>query len=217
MIFSRSFRCRCRRRPVAAGRDVLQIEGVAGNRLDYQHFSVMMSRSRKVAMFVAVNIDGKASKSIQRENDVWSLDGRIPIEAQIGEDLYSANDLDRGHLVRREDPNWGTWKKPGSPTRTRSISPIARRKWPPSTSVLEQYVICRCCRRGHRIRQRRLRAARPGPLPLPRLARRPDRGHRVERPARQRGRLTRWRRVRSAPITSRSRASSGSRRSPAGT
>jgi endonuclease G len=95
------------------GRDVLQIQGVEGNRLDYQHFSVVMSRSRKIAMFVAVNIDGKASKSIQRENDVWSLDGRIPIEAQIGEDLYSANDLDRGHLVRREDPNWGSMEEAG--------------------------------------------------------------------------------------------------------
>lgn len=87
--------------------DVLPIEGTANNRLDYQHFSVIMSRSRRIAMFVAVNIDGAQSKSIQRQNDVWALDGRIPAEAQIGEELYSANDLDRGHLVRREDPNWG--------------------------------------------------------------------------------------------------------------
>jgi endonuclease G, mitochondrial len=96
-----------------AGRDVLEIEGATGNRLDYQHFSVVMSRSRKIAMFVAVNIDGKLSRSIQRENDVWFLDGRIPIDAQIGEELYSANDLDRGHLVRREDPNWGTMEQAG--------------------------------------------------------------------------------------------------------
>ena len=34
--------------------------------------------------------------------------------------------------------------------------------------------------------ERRLRAARAGPLPLPRLARRADRGHRVERAARSR-------------------------------
>lgn len=97
----------------AGGRDVLQIEGVEGNRLDYQHFSVVMSRSRKIAMFVAVNIDGKESRSITRDSDAWSLDGRIPIEAQIGEELYSSNDLDRGHLVRREDPNWGTMAEAG--------------------------------------------------------------------------------------------------------
>jgi endonuclease G len=94
-------------------RDVLEIDGVEGNRLNYQHFSVVMSKSRKIAMFVAVNIDGKKSISIHRENDAWALDGRIPLEAQIGEELYSANDLDRGHLVRREDPNWGTEDEAG--------------------------------------------------------------------------------------------------------
>jgi len=96
-------------RPVGrASRDVLAVEGSPDNQLDYQHFSVVMSRSRKLPMFAACNIDGKASKSIEREDDVWFLDGRIPLDAQIGEDLYAANDIDRGHLVRREDPNWGT-------------------------------------------------------------------------------------------------------------
>ena len=94
--------------PIGRSRnDVLPIEGAPKKRLDYQHFSVVMSQSRRIAMFVAVNIDGKQSKKIQRDSDVWALDGRIPVEAQIGEELYSANDLDRGHLVRREDPNWG--------------------------------------------------------------------------------------------------------------
>jgi endonuclease G len=87
--------------------DVLPIRG-AKNRLDYHHFSVVMSKSRRMAMFVAVNIDGKKSKALSRGSDVWYLDGRIDAEAQIGEDLYSDNLLDRGHLVRREDPNWGT-------------------------------------------------------------------------------------------------------------
>ena len=89
-------------------RDVLTIDGVPGNRLDYQHFSVVMSRSRKIAMFVAVNIHGEKSQSIRRQGDVWALDGRISPEDQIGEELYADNDLDRGHLVRREDPNWGS-------------------------------------------------------------------------------------------------------------
>jgi endonuclease G len=46
--------------------------------------------------------------SIDRERDVWHLDGRISPSAQLGEDLYADNRLDRGHLVRREDPNWGS-------------------------------------------------------------------------------------------------------------
>jgi endonuclease G len=88
--------------------DVLPVEGSGGGRLDYQHFSVVMSKSRRIAMFVAVNIDGSQSKKIERDSDKWFLDGRIPLEAQIGEELYAGNLLDRGHLVRREDPNWGT-------------------------------------------------------------------------------------------------------------
>ncbi len=87
--------------------DVLAVPGNAGSRLDYTHFSVVMSRDRKIAMFVGVNIDGATSEQLPRGEDKWSLDGRIPLEAQVGEDLYADNLLDRGHLVRREDPNWG--------------------------------------------------------------------------------------------------------------
>ncbi len=46
--------------------------------------------------------------SIKRTPDKWSYDGRVPLEAQPGETMCGDNDLDRGHLVRREDPNWGT-------------------------------------------------------------------------------------------------------------
>ena len=76
--------------------------------LHYQHFSLAMSKSRKIAVFTAVNIDGSKAVKITRGTDKWALDGRIPIEFQIGEEIYEDNDLDRGHLVKREDPNWGT-------------------------------------------------------------------------------------------------------------
>ncbi len=62
-------------------------------------------------------------------------------------------------------------------------------------------------------RQRGMRAARPGSLPLPRLARREDRGDRVERPADQRGRESARRLVDDRPGSRRGRrASSGSPR-----
>lgn len=77
------------------------------NRLDYMHFSVAMSKSRRMALYVGVNIDGQQAVQIKRSKDVWRYDGRIPREAQIGNELYLDNLLDRGHLVRREDPNWG--------------------------------------------------------------------------------------------------------------
>lgn len=87
--------------------DVLPVTGSEGDRLDYEHFSILMSKSRRLALFTAVNIDGSASVSVPRGGDPWAFDGRIPEEAQAGYELYADNDFDRGHLVRREDPNWG--------------------------------------------------------------------------------------------------------------
>ncbi|CAO3401295.1 DNA/RNA non-specific endonuclease [Azospirillum palustre] len=90
----------------AATDDVLPVDG-GGTRLDYEHFSIVMSKSRRMAIVVGCNINGASTVSIERGKDKWAYDGRIPIEAQIGEALYAGSGLDRGHLVRREDPNWG--------------------------------------------------------------------------------------------------------------
>ncbi|TWI55477.1 endonuclease G [Pseudomonas duriflava] len=87
--------------------DIQPVPDSAENRLDYQHFSITMSASRRMAMYVGVNVDGGAAVSVERGKDRWYFDGRLPLEAQIGEELYADNLLDRGHLVRREDPNWG--------------------------------------------------------------------------------------------------------------
>ena len=77
------------------------------DRLDYTHFSVTLSRSRRLALWVGVNIDGGQQVEVPRSRDTWAYDGRVPLEAQLGEALYADNLLDRGHLVRRQDPNWG--------------------------------------------------------------------------------------------------------------
>lgn len=90
-----------------ASSDIRPIEGRPDGRLDYQNFSVVMSESRRMAKFVAVNIEGSRPVDIERDDDKWFLDGRLPQDAQWGEELYYDNKLDRGHLVRRMDPNWG--------------------------------------------------------------------------------------------------------------
>lgn len=76
------------------------------NVLHYTHFSIVMSKSRRLAFYTVVNIDGNQLKKIGR-NDKWYLDPRIEIEYQCGPELYLNNPLDRGHLVRRSDPIWG--------------------------------------------------------------------------------------------------------------
>lgn len=76
--------------------------------LDYEHFSILMSQERKLAHYVAVNIDGARTIDVgPREDDKWVFDERIPEDAQMGDWLYDDNDFDRGHLVRRLDPVWG--------------------------------------------------------------------------------------------------------------
>lgn len=75
--------------------------------LPYHHFSVVMQKRRKLALFTAVNIDGTSADQPRRDRDVWILDPRLPAAEQTGEDVYRDNDLDRGHLVRRLDPAWG--------------------------------------------------------------------------------------------------------------
>jgi endonuclease G len=75
--------------------------------LNYEHFSLVMSKQRRFAIYTAVNVDGNDLRFIPRSKDNWAFDPRIPHSAQVGGELYSDNDLDRGHLVRRLDPVWG--------------------------------------------------------------------------------------------------------------
>jgi endonuclease G len=84
------------------------VAAVASAELRYHHFSVVMHRTRRLALFTAVNIDGKLSRRPRRESDRWILDPRLPASEQTGEAVYRDNPLDRGHLVRRLDPAWGS-------------------------------------------------------------------------------------------------------------
>ncbi|TGE00743.1 DNA/RNA non-specific endonuclease [Methylobacterium nonmethylotrophicum] len=75
--------------------------------LRYTHFGVLFSKSRRSPRVTAVNIDGEESVRIKRRDDRWFYDLRIPRELQLGQNAYEDPDIDRGHMVRREDPNWG--------------------------------------------------------------------------------------------------------------
>ena len=89
------------------GSDMRELRrGGSGVELKYQNFSIVMSASRRMAMFTACNIDGGKSRSARRARD-WSFDGRLDKEDQLGDIIYDNNILDRGHMVRRQDPIWG--------------------------------------------------------------------------------------------------------------
>jgi endonuclease G, mitochondrial len=91
--------------------DLLQVERAPDERpfeLRYQNFSVIMSRSRRFCCITGVNIDGSAP-FFRFKRPGWKTDPRIPKAAQIdGAEFYVPTVFDRGHMVRRLDPVWGT-------------------------------------------------------------------------------------------------------------
>jgi len=93
---------------VDAQDDVLEFEfdGKTQHELRYEHFSVVMSESRRQCFQSAVNIDGATSRRSKRVG--WRLDSRIPKSQQIIKECYgSPPKFSRGHMTRREDPAWG--------------------------------------------------------------------------------------------------------------
>jgi endonuclease G len=76
--------------------------------IDYTHFSLTMNQSRKFPFWVGWNIDGSRVQRVSRKNLEFMFDPRIPKEFQAGDELYSGNRLDRGHMARRADLIWGS-------------------------------------------------------------------------------------------------------------
>ena len=88
--------------------DVLafEINGSQETELRYEHYSVVMSRSRRMCFLSAVNIDGTLSKKSKRVG--WKWDPRLPKSQQIMHECYGDPPrFSRGHMTRREDPAWG--------------------------------------------------------------------------------------------------------------
>lgn len=75
--------------------------------LGYPRFTVVLDPGRGLAAVTAVNIDGATLQDLPRTGE-WRLDPRVPESEQTGPEVYADNDLDRGHLVRRRDPGWGS-------------------------------------------------------------------------------------------------------------
>ena len=96
----------------------LLVPGRRAGVLDYEHFSVSLHGSRRVALYTATNINGASYVRIDRQTglaaaeagETWSDDPRMLAQYTTGQGFYSANStyFDRGHLTRRSDVSWGT-------------------------------------------------------------------------------------------------------------
>ncbi|MER9687917.1 MULTISPECIES: DNA/RNA non-specific endonuclease [unclassified Mesorhizobium] len=94
--------------------------------IPYEHFSIVMHKSRRLALFTASNVDGRqASRRPEPGRDYsrkgltglgpnnieeWVTEARIPSSHQLPDKFYS-NDrgaFDKGHVVRRDDVCFGT-------------------------------------------------------------------------------------------------------------
>ncbi|MFI8829922.1 DNA/RNA non-specific endonuclease [Streptomyces afghaniensis] len=76
--------------------------------IPYTHFSLTLSKKRRFPFWVAWNVDGGSLKKLSRSGIPFVKDPRLPGTAQVGNELYQANRLDRGHIARRADLLWGS-------------------------------------------------------------------------------------------------------------
>jgi endonuclease G len=82
--------------------------------LDYTHFSVVFSKSKKLPFYTAVNIEGVTNLMNMvheaRGSDAWFADPRIVQgnnKFQYGNKEYEGSGFQKGHMVRYFDPAWG--------------------------------------------------------------------------------------------------------------
>ena len=79
----------------------------------YTHFSLELSKSRRLCRWVAWNIDGSTlpdpdgADAIGRDDIEFMIDRRIDPDLQTLNKVYKNNRLDRGHVARRADLLWG--------------------------------------------------------------------------------------------------------------
>ena len=83
--------------------------------LHYHHFSLAFNKKYRMCMWTASNCDYReiertdTRKRSELGGENWRLDPRVPVDIQLkNADIYApGKNIDRGHIVRREDNCWG--------------------------------------------------------------------------------------------------------------
>ena len=93
--------------------------------LPYEHFSIVMHKQRRLALFAASNVDTRPDRKKpetrkdysrralsglgENDQEKWFTDPRIPGLHQLPDRFFTQDQrLRQGHIVRREDVAWGT-------------------------------------------------------------------------------------------------------------
>lgn len=112
--------------PVPRVTDLSLVARMADGRheIPYEHFTVVLNKTRRMALFTAANADYSAKKRRPEvgdytrraltglgPNDIerWASDPRIPQQDQLPDVFYTKDgeSFDKGHVVRRDDMCWG--------------------------------------------------------------------------------------------------------------
>ena len=134
-------------RPRQGGRFAPLLDG-SGHELAYHHFTSVIRADRKFPLITAVNIDGRGLVHPGKRKDTWRRDARIDEKFQPDGEFYEKAkgsdpvQFSRGHQVRLLDPCWSGLRTDGAETRrnrqlepkTRSTTPMRRRKFRPTTT-----------------------------------------------------------------------------------
>jgi endonuclease G, mitochondrial len=93
--------------------------------LPYEHFSIVVDKNRRLALFTASNVDAAPGRKKpepghdytrkglgglgKNDKEKWFTDPRIPAVHQLPNRFYDKDraSFDKGHIVRREDVAWG--------------------------------------------------------------------------------------------------------------
>jgi len=75
--------------------------------LKYHHYSTVQHAVRRMPVYSAINILGKKRFDLDRGTDIWFRDRRIDFDVQLNDKFYAHSKMDKGHMARREDAEWG--------------------------------------------------------------------------------------------------------------
>ena len=105
--------------------DLAQLED-GSHLLQYEHFSLVMHKQRRLALFTASNVDAAPARKRPEPGrdysrrglsglgphdlEKWFTDPRIPLDQQLSDRFFSKDRgaFDKGHIVRRDDVAWGS-------------------------------------------------------------------------------------------------------------
>jgi DNA/RNA endonuclease G (NUC1) len=86
-----------------------QLAFAGGKPLTYVNYSLVLNAKRRLAFFSASNLDRERRRVLPRGSGGFTRDPRVPAAAQPSPSFFAANDIDRGHLVTRQEISWGPY------------------------------------------------------------------------------------------------------------